>query len=190
VQNKPDHETLPQHEEGVSASGPRLPECQAQGATLDEALWAAALVTSPPHVASCHLSRFHARQEVLRSRRDTRQRDEASPSPLHGERILPRRTSRLGPLNPVGTRSTASPSSRLQLGTQWNASLPVLAGRLMERAGVRGESARRLPFAETPSALPHLILPSTLPPGAERENGRASVVHPTVCSVTGSGTRH
>jgi hypothetical protein len=53
----------------------------------------------------------------------------------------------------------------------------------MERAGVRGENARRLPFAETPSPLPHLTLPSPLPPGAEREDGRALVVHPTVCSV-------
>jgi WD40 repeat protein len=62
-----------------------------------------------------------------------------SPSPLNRERF-PRTSSRLDPLNPVGTRSTASPSSGLQLGTQWNASLPVPAGRFMERAGVRGEA--------------------------------------------------
>jgi hypothetical protein len=54
------------------------------------------------------------------------------PSPLNGERIR-RASSRLEPLNPVGTRSTASPSSALQSGTQWNASLPVPAGRFMER---------------------------------------------------------
>jgi hypothetical protein len=55
-----------------------------------------------------------------------------SPQPVIGERIR-RASSRLEPLNPVGTRSTASPSSGLQLGTQWNASLPVPAGSFMGR---------------------------------------------------------
>jgi hypothetical protein len=61
------------------------------------------------------------------------------PSPPSGERIR-RASSRLDPLNPVRTQWNASPSSGLQLGTQWNASLPVPAGRFMERAGVRGNS--------------------------------------------------
>jgi hypothetical protein len=84
----------------------------------------------------------------------------ASPSPLNGERI--RRTSSLvEPLNPVGTRSTASPISAPQSGTQWNASLPVPAGRFMERAGVRGEAA------EVRASLPqsaNTALPANLCP--------------------------
>jgi hypothetical protein len=60
-----------------------------------------------------------------------------------------RTCSRLEPLNPVGTRSTASPTSAPQSGTQWNASLPVPVGRFMGRAGVRGENAPR----RTTSAL-------------------------------------
>jgi hypothetical protein len=75
------------------------------------------------------LRRCNSPGGVLRSRRDGRPRDEASPSALNGERF-PRTSSRLDPLNLVGTRSTASPTSGLQLGTQWNASLPVPAGRL------------------------------------------------------------
>jgi hypothetical protein len=51
---------------------------------------------------------------------------------------------------------------------------------------VRGEKIEKRPIA--PADLredrPHLTLPSPLPPGAEREDGRAFVVHPTVCSVS------
>jgi hypothetical protein len=105
--------------------------------------------------------------------------------PLNGERIR-RTSSRLEPLNPLGTRSTASPSLDLQLGTQWNASLPVPAGRFMGRAGVRGEKIEKRPIsrADLQEDRPHLTLLSPLPPGAEREDGRAFVVHPTVCSVS------
>jgi hypothetical protein len=90
------------------------------------------------------------------------------PSPLNGER-LPRTSSRLEPLNPVGTRSTASPSSGLQLGTQWNASLPVPAGRFMGRAGVRGEMSGRF-RRNTVLVCPHFALtsPSPLPSLRER----------------------
>jgi hypothetical protein len=56
---------------------------------------------------------WRSTRSLLRSRRDTRQRDEAAPSPLHGERIR-RTSSRLEPLNLVGTRSTASPFLRQQ----------------------------------------------------------------------------
>jgi hypothetical protein len=107
-----------------------------------------------------------------------------SPLPKGGERIR-RTSSRLGPLNPVGTRSTASPSSGLQLGTQWNASLPVPAGRFMGRAGVRGEKVENPPIsaAHLPDDRPPLTLPSPLPPGAERENRRTPVAYPRACSV-------
>jgi hypothetical protein len=76
---------------------------------------------------------------LLRSRRDGRPRDEASPSPLNGE-----------------------------------------------RAGVRGEKLKKRPIspADLQADRPHLTLLSPLPPGAEREDGRAFVVHPTVCSAS------
>jgi hypothetical protein len=108
---------------------------------------------------------------LLRGPRDGRRRDASSPSPLNGERIR-RTSSRHDPLNPVGTRSTASPTSALESGTQWNASLPVSAGRFMERAGVRGEKVENPPIsaANLPDDRPHLTLPSPLPPGAERED--------------------
>jgi hypothetical protein len=78
---------------------------------------------------------------------------------MAGERIR-RTSSRPEPLNPVGTRSTASPSLGLQLGTQWNASLPVPAGRFM---GSGGEGVTGLLGAEdgTKAALvnfPGLLL--------------------------------
>jgi hypothetical protein len=129
-------------------------------------------------------ARPSARMGLLTSPRDGRQRGASSPSPLNGESIR-RTSSRLEPLNPVGTRSTASPSSGLQWGTQWNASLPVPAGRFMGRAGVRGEKLKKRPisWADLRDDRPHLTLPSPLPPGAEREDGRPLVVHPTARSV-------
>jgi hypothetical protein len=121
----------------------------------------------------------------LRSLRDTRHRTVASPFPLNGERIR-RTSSRLDPLNPVGTRSTASPSSGLQLGTQWNASLPVPAGRFMGRAGVRGEWVKKhaITGVDLRYDCPHLTLPSPFPPGAEREDpgplsGQRAATHAT-----------
>jgi hypothetical protein len=54
-----------------------------------------------------------------------------------------------------------------------------------ERAGVRGESAWRLPFAETPSPLPHLTQPSPLPPGAQREGSGSSAVHSVAQTIPG-----
>jgi hypothetical protein len=111
-------------------------------------------------------------------------REAPSPSPLNGERIR-RASSRIEPLNPGGTRSTASPSSGLQLGTQWNASLPVPAGRFMGRAGVRGETVENpsISAAHLPNDRPHLTLPSPHPPGAEREVRRTPVACPTASPV-------
>jgi hypothetical protein len=85
------------------------------------------------------------------------------PSPLNGERIR-RTSSHIEPLNPVGTRSTASPSSGLQLGTQWNASLPVPAGRFMERAGVRGEEMFGVPNSSAASRTLNRISVDDAPP--------------------------
>ena len=50
---------------------------------------------------------------------------------------------------------------------------------------MRGEKLEKRPIspADWQANRPDLTLPSPLPPGAEREDGRAFVVHPTVCSV-------
>jgi penicillin-binding protein 1C len=86
----------------------------------------------------------------------------ATPSPLNGERIR-RTSSRIEPLNPVGTRSTASPTSAPQSGTQWNASLPVPVGRFRERAGARGET-NQPPTTQAADVTWEKFLAGQLPP--------------------------
>lgn len=54
-----------------------------------------------------------------------------------------RPSSRIDPLNSVGTRSTASPSSELQLGTQWKASRPARTVGFMDRRQRRIYAAGR-----------------------------------------------
>jgi hypothetical protein len=58
------------------------------------------------------------------------------PSPLchpNGAGLRPNGMRCFEPVDQVRTRSTASPSSGLQLGMQWNASLPVPTGRFVGR---------------------------------------------------------
>jgi hypothetical protein len=88
-----------------------------------------------------------------------------------GERIFRNEISRPEPLNLVGTRSPASPCSGLQLGTQWNAFLPVPAGRFMERISrnenVSENSVRAL------SSSSSLVLVLEIPRKTEDEGRRA-----------------
>ena len=55
-----------------------------------------------------------------------------------------------------------------------------------ERAGVRGENVKSVPIAQAhrEQRLPHLTLPSPLPPGAERERRRSSVLNPAAQAIT------
>jgi len=86
------------------------------------------------------------------------------PSPGSRRRDPPDGPSHRTPLNPVGTRSTASPSWRRNSGTQWNASLPSRRGGSW--AGSAGRPLQGIPR----HALRGFI---TGQPGCTRRAGRA-----------------